>query len=243
MKLTPEGWVFLVVLAFITVGAVLRNVNLLVVLAGMMYAPLLLNWRMGIRWLKSFKASRRIPKRLHANDLASVQWTCENQRAGMAAWNLVINDCITRLADEQQSIQPVGSDQSPGSDRWWTRWFGEIFQRLNRPNSGQNRSEVKLGFVRVDAGRSAVQSYRVFFAQRGKYTIGPAALSTTFPFGLIVSRIHFPQTKPIFVGPQIGELHPTWERRVQSIASGSDTIKRRRALEEDQFYALRPWRS
>ena len=244
IKLTPEGWVFLVVLAFITVGAVLRNVNLLVVLAGMMYAPLLLNWRLAIRWLKSFNASRRIPTRLHANDLVSVQWTCENQRANLAAWNLVINDRITRLSDEQQTIQPVGSDESPGSDRWWSRWFGEIFQRLGRGrNTEPNRSEVKLGFVRVDAGRSAVQSYRVFFAQRGKYLTGPAALSTTFPFGLIVSRIHFPQTDSIYVGPEIGVLHPTWERRVQSIASGSDTIKRRRALEEDQFYALRPWRS
>jgi uncharacterized protein (DUF58 family) len=88
-----------------------------------------------------------------------------------------------------------------------------------------------------------MKSYRVFFAHRGKYVIGPAELSTTFPFGLIVSRIRFRQTESIFVGPAIGELHPTWERRVQSIASGSDTIKRRRALEEDEFYALRPWRS
>lgn len=243
MKLTPEGWVFLLVLAFITVGAVLRNVNLLVVLAGMMYAPLLLNWRMGIRWLTSFKASRRLPKRLHANDLANVQWTCENQRAGMAAWNLVINDRITRLPDDQQSVRPVELDQADLSDGWVTRWFDEILKRLNRQTSNPNRSEVKLGFVRIEAGRSEVQSYRVFFSHRGKYVVGPAALSTTFPFGLIVSRIHFPETEPIFVGPAIGELHPTWERRVQSIACGSDTIKRRRALEEDEFYALRPWRS
>ncbi len=241
--MTPEGWVFLVVLGFITVGAVLRNVNLLVVLAGMMYAPLLLNWRIGIRWLKSFQASRRMPKRLHANEVANVQWTCENKRAGMAAWNLVINDRITRLTDIQQTMKSVELDPGTRTERWWTRWFGEILQRLNRRKSNLDRSEVKLGLVRVDAGRSTVQSYRVFFARRGKYLLGPAALSTTFPFGLIVSRIHFPQTESIYVGPEIGILHPTWERRVQSIASGSDTVKRRRALEEDEFYALRPWRS
>ena len=94
LKLTPEGWVFLVVLGFITVGAVLRNVNLLIIMAGMMYAALLLNWRASIRWLKSFTASRRLPKRLHAGEIASVQWSCENRFFGTAYQALALQeDC------------------------------------------------------------------------------------------------------------------------------------------------------
>jgi len=244
MRLTPEGWVFLVVLAFITVGAVLRNVNLLVIMAGMMFAPLLLNWRIGNRWFRSLLASRRIPTQLHANELATIQWKCENQMAGMAAWSLAVNDRITRLENRSR---PVAQLEDSGGDTESSarsgRRFRGLLRRFGRRTPDPNCSEVKVGFVRVGAGQAEVQSYRVFFSQRGQYEVGPAALSTTFPFGLVVSRIHFREIETIFVGPEIGQLHPSWERRVQSIASGSDTIKRRRALEEDEFYALRPWRS
>ncbi len=243
LKLTPEGWVFLVVLGFITVGAVLRNVNLLIIMAGMMYAALLLNWRASIRWLKSFTASRRLPKRLHAGEIASVQWSCENRFFGMASWNVVITDRITRLSDANQTMQPLLDESETSTESWLGRWFGEIFKRFRKRKLKKNQSEIKIRFLRVNAGSSEVQAFRTFFSQRGKYQIGPAELSTSFPFGLIVSRIHFPKSETLFVGPEIGQLHPTWERRVQSIASGSDTVKRQRSLEEDEFYALRPWRS
>ena len=45
-RLCPEGWYFLFVVTFIIGGAVLGQVNLLVVLAGLMVGPLLFNWRL-----------------------------------------------------------------------------------------------------------------------------------------------------------------------------------------------------
>lgn len=242
IKLTPEGWVFLVVLVFITVGAVLRNVNLLIAMVGMMYAPILLNWRMAVRWVKSMEAARRMPSRINANEIANVQWACENRFCGFAAWNVVVNDSIEGLQGLDQTLEPLQpSPEKP--ERWMVRWFGEVFKRFQRRVPNDLRSEIKLGFVRIDAGRSEVQSYRVFFARRGKYVVGPATLSTTFPFGLIVCRIHIPAIDPFFVGPEIGQLDLIWERRLQSIATGSESVKRQRSLEEEEFYALRPWRS
>ena len=44
--LSREGWYYSAVLAFILAGAVLKSVNLLVILAGMMIAPLIINWRL-----------------------------------------------------------------------------------------------------------------------------------------------------------------------------------------------------
>lgn len=243
IKLTPEGWVFLVVLGFITVGAVLRNVNLLIVMAGMMYAPLLLNWRFGVRRLRSLWATRRLPNQVHANELTSVQWTCENRMAGVAAWNVVINDKIERAPESEQSLNPTDSEEGRNGENLIGRYFSEIFRRLRRKSKNAPLPEAKLSFVRVNAGQSEVQAYRAFFGQRGKYKLGPANLSTTFPFGLIVSRTYLLKTQTVFVAPEIGQLEPTWEKRIQSTAVGSDAIKRRRALEEDEFYALRPWRS
>jgi len=243
LKLTPEGWVYLVVLGFISVGAVLRNVNLLIFMAGMMYAPLLLNWRLGLQRLKTLRASRRIPNRLHANDTGNIQWICENRMGGVNAWNVVIHDRIERPEESEQNVDRSGEYLIPRNERWFHRLFGEILVRLGRAPANENRSEPKLGFVSIKAGQSQVESYRVFFGQRGKYVLGPATLSTTFPFGLIVCRVYIPKQEVCFVAPQLGQLEPTWEKRIQSIAMGSEAIKRRRALEEDEFYALRPWRS
>ncbi len=40
-----ETWYYLVVMGFILAGAMLREINLLIVLFGMMVGPLLYNWR------------------------------------------------------------------------------------------------------------------------------------------------------------------------------------------------------
>jgi uncharacterized protein (DUF58 family) len=241
--LTPEGWVFLIVLGFITVGAVLRNVNLLIVMAGMMYAPLLLNWRLGIRRLKSLGATRRIPKQLHANELISIQWTCENRMSGVAAWNVIIEDRIERAPEAEQTLRSLDSDQEGKTGNWILSWLSNVINRIRRKTTIVSHSGAKLGFVRVNAGQSEVRAYRAYFGQRGKYMIGPAAISTTFPFGLIRSRTRYPKIQTVYVAPQLGKVEPSWEKRIQSTATGSDAIKRRRALEEDEFYALRPWRS
>jgi hypothetical protein len=247
IKLTPEGWVFLIVLGFITVGAVLRNVNLLIAMAGMLFAPLLMNWRLGVRRLKSFHAFRRLPKRINANELTRILWTCENRLPGVAAWNVIISDRVEQACETDQEMlqgEAGGSEnRKRSSGNRIKRWLGEIFRRLRQRTFPPSQSDVRMAFVRIDAGQSEVQAYRVFFAVRGEYTVGPAAISTTFPFGLIVSRLHFRKTETLFVGPEIGQLQPTWERRVQSVASGSDSLMRRRTLDECEFYALRPWRS
>lgn len=234
---------YLIVLSFITIGSVLRNVNLLILMAGMMYAPLLINWRLAVRRLRSFKARRSLPNRIHAGKLVSVQWHCENQLAGIPAYNVVVDDKITRAEDQTAKI---GASDRVGEGQANTlreRWFGELISRVIRRNDDANVSRARVRFQRLNAHKTETQSYRAFFGQRGKYFVSDASVSTSFPFGLIVSRNFIDQTETFFVAPELGALEPTWERRVQSTAVGSDSVKRSRALEEDEFYALRPWRS
>ena len=182
-----------------------------------------------------------------------IQWTCTNRHKGLPAWNVVVNDSIKPVIgsededDESDSTQTAESDKLALVRRWlesWTsRWFGEIKARLFQKSGRDIRFNAKLGFVRIDGEKSEIESYRVFFARRGEYVVGPATVSTTFPFGLIVSRLHIPEPETVFVAPEIGQLQPTWEKRVESITTGADAIKRRRSMQEDEFYALRPWRS
>lgn len=240
-SLTPEGFVYLIVLCFITVGSVIRNVNLLILMAGMMYAPLFINWRLAVRRLRSFRARRVLPHRIHANKLVSFQWQCENVLAGIAAYNVQVDDQIKRAEDQGRSRDVTETISQQGN--LIERWFGELINRIYRRGKDPNVSHGQVRFPKLISHQTDTQSYRVFFGQRGKYVAGGATVSTTFPFGLIVSRNWVNQNETFFVAPEIGRLEPTWEQRVQSSAVGSDSLRRTRAMEEDEFYALRPWRS
>ncbi len=241
--LTPEGWVFIVILGFIATGAVLRNVNLLILMAGLMFAPLIINWRIGVLRLKSLSAKRTLPHRIYAKQFFNVQWICNNQ-ANFSAWNIQVLDEINRVENQRDpatdEMKPLHHDSSQSGQR--TISFFQRFRNLRRRRI-DGPSNARINFVQIGGHESEVASYRVYFARRGKYALGPAALMTSFPFGLVASRIRMPQTKIFYVAPQLGTLSLTWERRVQSAVVGSDALKRKRGLDDDEFYALRPWRS
>lgn len=149
IKLTPEGWVFLVVLTFITIGAVLRNVNLLIVMAGIMYATMFLNWRLAVRYSRSLTATRRIPQQLHANELTSIHWTCEHRLPGVAAWNVVISDSLERAAEADQTLANQAPLTGISNEHFLTRLFGEIFARFRKRQQLGKRADTRLGFLQI----------------------------------------------------------------------------------------------
>ena len=238
-KLTPEGWVYIIILSFIAVGAVLRNINMLIVMTGMMVAPLIYNWRTGVMRLKTIRVKRLPPERIHAGQLVSIPWHCENRSQELAGWNVTVHDVLrcnsNAFGEAQDEKRGWFSKIRAGVSRWANRWI------LRRKFAGQDVGRVR--FVRVGPRSTELASYRAFFPQRGLYEAGPAEVSTSYPFGLVNCRIVEPKKSQIYVAPAIGKLHPTWERRVASIAVGSQSIERRRGMEEDEFYALRKWRS
>ena len=232
----------MVVLGFITVGAVLRNVNLLLLMSGLMFGILIVNWRVGVFRLKTLSARRSLPHRVHANQLANIQWICGN-RSRISAWSLEVRDTVNRdkvatiAAASSGSIEMVGNVNAKRGNPFvrligWLKSRGRLQQNVAR-----------VGIAQVGPHKSEAASYRAYFSQRGRYEVGPAILSTSFPFGLVSSCIHMPTKEHFFVAPALGSLTPVWERRVQSAVVGSEAIKRKRGMEEDEFYALRPWRS
>ncbi|ADB16253.1 protein of unknown function DUF58 [Pirellula staleyi DSM 6068] len=92
--LCREGWYYLGVLAFIVGGAVLRGVNLLVVLAGMLIAPLLLNWRLVMASLRGLEYRRRAPSRVAAGIPVSIDIEVANHRRYLSSRLLLIEDSI-----------------------------------------------------------------------------------------------------------------------------------------------------
>ena len=210
LGITAEGVVFTVILTFITIGSILRNVNLLIVLAGMMFATLLMNWRVSVKMLSSLFVKRVVPSRIHAGQLTTVNWHCRNDREKLATWNLIVED----------RVKPLSRGASTGHSK--------LVSRVMIPQ--------------LDVQSTQQASYKIVFPKRGQYRLGQAKVSNRFPFGLLRSQFKL-GSEDVFVAPQIGNLTPTWDRRLQSKVVGSESVERRKGFENEEFYGLREWRS
>jgi uncharacterized protein (DUF58 family) len=228
-KLTPEGWVYMVIVGFIATGAVLRNVNLLIFATGMLIAPLIFNWRVCMANLRSLRARRVIPERVHALTPVNIAWTCENDGGRLTARNLILHD---RIFDSSKRNQPKGFLRRIASK------VESMFQVLNF-----EEDHAHVSFQSVSRLDPNITTYQCMFPGRGKYEIGPAELKTSFPFGLVACRVPLEAKDLILVAPPLGTLQPTWERRIDSREVGEQSRMRRRGLEQDEFYAMRKWRS
>ena len=104
MVLCFEGLYYMVVLAFILGGGILRGINLLFVLAGMMLGPLLYNWRMVDNMLRRVRVRRILPEGVCAGDLLIVEFEAAgvSRRGNSSA--IVVNDKIVRGTSKQRAI-------------------------------------------------------------------------------------------------------------------------------------------
>lgn len=110
ISLTREGVYYVVVLAFIVGGAVLREVNLLVLLAGMMIGPLLFSWRWAALSLANLSVVRRIPSTLAAGAPLVVELELTNHRRRITSYAIAITDTLTRI--EPRAIDPPAHPQA-----------------------------------------------------------------------------------------------------------------------------------
>jgi len=232
IRLTPEGWVFLVILAFVAFGAILRNVNLLIILAGMMVSAITLNWRSAKLRLKTITGQRELPTRVYAGKLFSIVWKIRNA-SQQRIWSINIEDHVDSSAAAESQANRVS---------YLKRLRRKISDKINQHRRvGPN--EVRLNVPQVSPDNYESSVYQCLLNQRGKYTVGPATISTTFPLGLIEIELEVDNAQTLYAAPAIGTLVPEWEKRAAATATGSESVKRKRGSTDDEFFALRKWRS
>ena len=66
--LTREGWIYLALLMLLLIGALVRQINLLVVLYGMLAGPLLLSWALSRRTIVGLVLKRHLPDSIPAGE-------------------------------------------------------------------------------------------------------------------------------------------------------------------------------
>ncbi len=97
-QMTREGFHLMVVVVFIFVGAVLRDINLLILIAAAMIGLLLLQWRLGIGTVVGLKAARKLPQRVSQGAEVECTVTVSNAKRWLGAWLILIEDSITQVS-------------------------------------------------------------------------------------------------------------------------------------------------
>ena len=197
--LTREGWYYLAVLAFIVGGAVLRSVNLLVVLAGMMIAPLLFNWRLVMASLTGLIVRRKLPEQILAGEPLTVEIDVENSRRWMSSWLLRSRIGWSESRGQGSGDRGTGTQVEQG-------WIGCV---AGRSSGGRIAVHARRRVIpHVPARRQGVGTYRITLHRRGRYRFGPLRVSTRFPLGLVWGQITLPEQDELIVSPRLGRLLP-----------------------------------
>ncbi|MFN9183012.1 MAG: DUF58 domain-containing protein [Planctomycetota bacterium] len=153
--LTREGWIFLVILLFVSAGSLLRNINLLMLMTGIMVAPLFLSWRGCLLMLRQLTARRTLPQQLFAGQTVQATWKVTNGRQVLPTWALTVLDQWRRAEaprKEVAGIRAVLPRVRPGETNYATYQihFPQRGQFFAGPAKLTSRFPIGLVAARID---------------------------------------------------------------------------------------------
>ena len=202
---TREGWQYLLIFALVFGGALVNDVNLLLILGSMLAGPLLLSRHLALFTLRGLVVQRRLPRAVCAGDLLVVHLAISNTRRRVGSWILVLEEPIRRL----------------------------IAGRVNKRNGLV--SEASVLFPYVPARQTCKGDYRGRLAQRGRYRLGPLRLSTRFPFGLFRYSMNCGTSATLTVLPRLGRLTQSWDALRHESFAGNDRREHRPGIDGDFY--------
>lgn len=107
-RLTREGLHFVGVLLFIFIGAVIRDINLLILLAGALIGLMLLQWRFNTATLLGLQIERRIPRSTNVGRETSVELRLWNSKSWLGAWLVVAEDPLQKELPHKRRLSERG---------------------------------------------------------------------------------------------------------------------------------------
>ena len=122
-RFTREGIQVLFMAIFVLLAAIMREVNLLIILAGTLLATLLIQWRVCAKTLIGLSTYRRLPRSMHSRKEFEVELVIRNPKKWLGAWLVLAQDRIkfvsVDVASDQisQGIGLLYSSIAPSSTR------------------------------------------------------------------------------------------------------------------------------
>lgn len=214
--ITREGWQYLLIFALVFGGALVNDVNLLLILGSMLAGPLLLSRHLALFTLRGLVVQRRLPRAVCAGDLLVVQLAIANTRRRVGSWILLLEEPVRRLGHH---VLMVGGGEAKRN--------GAV-------------SEGSVLFPYIPARQTCKGAYRGRLTERGRYRLGPLRLSTRFPFGLFRYSMQCGMPATLTVLPRLGRLTQSWKALRHESFAGNDRREHRPGIDGD-FYGLRPW--
>jgi uncharacterized protein (DUF58 family) len=229
-RLTREGWYYLAVLMFIVSGAALTHVNLLVVLGGLMLAPLLINWRLALANVRGVQVRRRPLRPMPAGQSFFVEFEITNPRRWLAAWLLAVED---RWAfDDVSSISKTPRTLVS----WLARW---LQWQLGPPTE----TMVTALAMQIPPGETARVNYELVIRRRGLYVSRALRWRSAFPLGLVEALAITRQETSLLALPRIGRLSGEWTHLIEGALAGDGERSLKQRANEGDYFAVRPWQS
>ena len=203
--ITREGWQYLLIFALVFGGALVNDVNLLLILGSMLAGPLLLSRHLALFTLRGLVVERRLPRAVCAGDLLVVHLAIANTRRRIGSWILVLEEPIRRLTGRREAKRN-----------------GAL-------------SEASVLFPYVPARQTCKGDYRGRLTQRGRYQLGPLRLSTCFPFGLFRYSMTCGEPIALTVLPRLGRLTRSWNALRHESFAGHERRELRPGIDGDFY--------
>jgi uncharacterized protein (DUF58 family) len=187
--------------------------------AAFLCAPLVIAWRLGRRSLRGLQVRRILPMQIFAGEPFIVHLETTNPKPkswwSLSSWGIIVVD----------RISPLGNNSTEKPEKI-------------KPY------EPAVYFEYIPTGQTRKKSYAGRLPQRGRYRIGPAMISTRFPFGFFRHWIEQPtnnENTEFCVYPKLGKLSTHWRTRQHEANENQQRHQYRPARVSGEFLGVRRW--
>ena len=213
ISIPKETFGYALIVIVIIVGAMIREINLLIILSGLMVGPLLVSWQFVRMTLRRLECKRRLPDMAYPGEQIVVAIEVSNLRKRLDSWGLVVADQFIRRPPEGISSKPnivTAKAFLPTvrtSESATTSYRGRLWQR----------GRYEVGPLQIST----------------KIPLGLICGTITIP----------KSKEQLLVYPRLGIVTSQWKELVKVDQMGQRTSKRNQGQLEGDFYGLRGWRT
>ncbi|MEM6365356.1 MAG: DUF58 domain-containing protein [Planctomycetota bacterium] len=241
---------------FGVIGGALNGLNLLIVVASIIFGVLLMQWRISRAMIDFASIERRMPSEVFAGRPARIRYQVQNQHRFRPLWLLRIEDrwemlhTSTRPESTTAQITQTSTDnprQSPVSKavqakRLWhllVSWFAS----LQRSTQNKVPSLLRSGVGYVAPRQMTTTFIDLTIDRRGQIRIGPWRTSSLAPFALsTASRDQTSQATVVDIYPRLLTLQRSWRSRLPTRLGSVAAKAQRQGIADDVFFGLREYR-
>lgn len=248
-RVNRDGLVFLGILAVVLLGAIVRQVNLLLLFGAILACFGLFDYRSGRRSLRGLTVRRKeVTSQVVGAPLrVPIRLTSTRRRGN--AYAIVAEDSVippvTKKAPREQSGESLPSD-ARGSINTGTKddtKNGTNNSTNNSTNDGTTGRVYRpiCYFDAIRPSQSITEQWTGIFPRRGRYRLGPITISTRYPLGFFRSSVTIPAESFFYIEPKRGNIARTWLSALRQRLAENAPRRSRIDRTGEELFGIRQW--